>query len=76
MDLRKEERCVTYDRVMPWPRGQFHSNCSIRGIHHKVNNSGTLAPKPPDMNLHNYNVHGALRCGVQVNNLHSFFFKI
>jgi hypothetical protein len=38
-----------------------------------VNKSGTLAPKPPDMNLYNYNVHGTLRCGVHINNLHLFF---
>jgi hypothetical protein len=40
-----------------------------------VNKSGTVAPKPPDMNLRNYNVHGALRCGVHVNNLHLFFSR-
>jgi len=58
---------------MPRPRGQFHSDCVIGSVHHMVNKSGTLAPKPPDMNLCNYNVHGTLRCGVHMNNLHLFF---
>lgn len=58
---------------MPWPRGQFHSDCLITGIPHMVNKSGTLVHKPPDMNLCYYNVHGTLRCGVHVNNLHLFF---
>jgi len=58
---------------MPWPRGQFHSDCLIKRIHHMVNKSGTLAHKPPDMNLCNYNVHGIVRCGVHVNYLNLFF---
>jgi hypothetical protein len=58
---------------MPWPRGQFHSDCLIRDIHHMVNKSDTLAHKPPDMNLCNYSAHGTFRCGVHVNNLHLFF---
>jgi len=58
---------------MPWPRGQFHSDCLIRDIHHMVNKSDTLAHKPLDMNLCNYSAHGTFRCGVHVNNLHLFF---
>jgi len=38
-----------------------------------VNKSRTLAPKTPDMNLCTYNVHGTLRCGFYMNNLHLFF---
>jgi hypothetical protein len=69
----KKRRKVCHDRVMSMPREQFHSNCSIRVIYHMVNKSGTLAPKPPDMNVRNYNVHGALKCGVHVNKPHLFF---
>lgn len=41
-----------------------------------VNKLGILSPKPSDMNLCNYYLHGTLRCGVHVNNLHLFFQEL
>ena len=61
---------------MPWPTEQFHSDCLISNMHHMVNKLGILSPKPSDMNLCNYYLHGTLRCGVHVNNLHLFFQEL